>query len=78
MKYVWTMVNNLKLKISYKNMLFLTILTLAYAFIGAVVWLLAGKYLFHDEQWLLCFIGYPAVFLGFYGGMLYLYNHDFP
>lgn len=78
MKYVWTMVNNLKLKISYKNILFLTILTLAYAFIGAAVWLLVGKYLFYDKQWLLCFIGYPAVFLGFYGGMRYLYNHDFP
>ena len=27
--------------------------------------------------WLFCFIGYPAVFMGLFGGGIYLYNHEF-
>lgn len=45
--------------------------------VGVVVWMVLGKLLFPGVLWMMCFIGYPGIFAGFFGGIIYLYNHEF-
>lgn len=77
MKRLWNWVNRLKVKANVKNGVFVGGLTLGSAVFGAVVWLLAGRYYFQGVSWLCCFVGYPAVFVGIFGGTLYLYNNQY-
>lgn len=77
MKKLWNFVNELDVKRDVKTGLFLWILIIANICIGAVSWLLFGRILLPEIVWLLCFIGYPAIFVGFFGGILYIYYHEF-
>lgn len=36
-----------------------------------------GRLFLPGIDWLICFMGYPAMFIGLLGGTLYLYNHEF-
>ncbi len=67
----------MKLSRSAKDRLYLATQTLLYTIIGGAVWLLAGRYVLPETEWFLCFMGYPAVIGGFFGGVLYLYYHEF-
>ncbi len=77
MKRTWKWVNSLKVKKGTKVRLFLWIQTLINIMIGAVLWLLVGRLFLPGIDWLICFMGYPAMFIGLLGGTLYLYNHEF-
>lgn len=77
MKTVWNMVYRFDIKKSSKNTLFIGILILMNIMIGSLVWYTTGRILFSGISWLLCFAGYPAIIIGFFGGILYLYNHEF-
>lgn len=76
MKLVWNMVNKLDINIRWKRYLFLFCFSLICAATGLVLWLFAGRAIWSDVQWMLCFLGYPMVYIGFYGGYLYLAYHD--
>lgn len=76
MKLVWNMVNKLDINIRWKRYLFLFCFSLICAASGLVFWLFAGRVIWSDVQWMLCFLGYPMVYIGFYGGYLYLAYHD--
>ncbi len=78
MKKIWNTVNGLNVNTDIKNKLYIGILMLLTGIIGAVVWLLLGRLMVPDLGGLICFIGYSATVFGFIGGILYLYNHDFP
>lgn len=77
MKKLWNVVNGLDVKRDVKTGLFFWILIIANICIGAGLWLLFGRLFLPEIVWLLCFIGYPAIFVGFFGGILYIYNHEF-
>ena len=59
-----------------KQYVFILVNMLFFALIGLVCWIIAGQFLTKDISWLICFIGYPAVFIGFFGGVLYLYRKE--
>lgn len=76
MKKIWNTVKTLRLKNEYKNKLFILLSVVEYCLIGGLIWLVLGKIYFPGISWLLCFIGYPGIFIGFFGSILYLYRHD--
>lgn len=47
------------------------------ALLGAVFWLLTGSWFLSDKIWFICFSGYSAVFIGYFGGIIYLFAHDY-
>ena len=90
MKRLWNVINEMKIKKEIKNKLYLGVLiainivkimlfdyTAFGTFLGAGLWLLIGRIFLPGTEWLICFMGYPAIFIGFFGGILYLYNHEF-
>lgn len=77
MKRLWNVVNGLDSRSDVKTKIFLWIWVLANIGIGAGIWLLFGRLFLPEIEWLFCFMGYPAIFIGFFGGILYLYNHEF-
>ena len=77
MRILWSIVNAFKVKKNIKIRLFLSFLVVENIAIGAGIWLLIGRLFLPGIDWLICFIGYPAIFVGFFGGILYLYNHEF-
>ena len=77
MKKIWTFINKQNLSVLVKQRTFLTILIMGNLVLGGLVWLLFFRSMLLGISWLICFMGYPALFIGFFGGMLYLYKHDF-
>lgn len=77
MKKLWNIINRLETKKSMKNKLYLASLIFVNFVIGGAIWLLIGRLLLPGIDWLICFMGYPGIIIGFFGGVLYLYNHDF-
>lgn len=75
--FLWNMINGLNIKAGSKSVLFIFIMVVITGGFGGITWLIAGKWFLPDLWWLVCFIGYPAVFLGFLAGVIYLYNHEF-
>lgn len=77
MKRLWNVINEMKIKKEIKIKLYLGVLIAINIVMGGVAWLLFGRLVLPGIAWLLCFMGYPAIFIGFFGGILYLYNHEF-
>lgn len=77
MKRLWNAINETKISKATKNKLYLGALIAINVLIGGGAWLLLGRLILPGIDWLLCFMGYPAIFIGFFGGILYLYNHEF-
>ena len=77
MKTLWNMVNQIHIKNTWKNNLFLVLFILINMVLGACAWLLLGRLILPGTDWLLCFMGYPAVFVGLSGGVIYLYRNQF-
>ena len=77
MKTLWNMVNQIHVKNTWKNNLFLVLFILINMVLGACAWLLLGRLILPGTDWLLCFMGYPAIFVGLFGGVIYLYRNQF-
>ena len=77
MKRLWNAIKETKISKATKNKLYLGVLIAINVLIGGGAWLLLGRLILPGIDWLLCFMGYPAIFIGFFGGILYLYNHEF-
>lgn len=77
MKLIWNAVNKLNLYEKEKNYLFLLGSFILYGLIGFIIWTLIQFFVLSELEWMFCFIGYPAIFIGFAGGILYLYEHSF-
>ena len=77
MKTLWNMVNQIHIKNTWKNNLFLVLFILINMVLGACAWLLLGRLILPGTDWLLCFMGYPAIFVGLFGGVIYLYRNQF-
>lgn len=77
MKMIWKLVNPINVTVSVKIRLFLFMMIAANSVAGALAWAILGRIILSGTSWFICFIGYPAIFVGFFGGALYLYNHEF-
>lgn len=77
MRTLWELVNKLDVSVIGKNHVFIFCLAIVSGLIGAIVWFLLGKIFLPDISWFICFVGYPCVFIGYFGGVIYLYNHEF-
>lgn len=77
MHKIWNRVNNMKLSSYDKSRFFVFIITALSCFCGALIWVTVGRLILPEMRWLFCFAGYPAVFVGVFGGSLYLFNHEF-
>ena len=77
MKTIWKLINSLDVKSGTKNLLFLVLSTMGYALLGAVFWLITVSWFLSDKIWFICFSGYSAVFIGYFGGIIYLFEHDY-
>lgn len=74
---MWNVLNRANLRKNTKSFLFVSYNFVVAAMVGVVVWMVLGKLLFPGVLWMLCFIGYPGIFAGFFGGIIYLYNNEF-
>ena len=77
MKTLWNMVNQIHIKNTWKYNLFLPLFIFINLVLGACAWLLLGRLILPGTDWLLCFMGYPAIFVGLFGGVIYLYRNQF-
>ncbi|MCR4834381.1 MAG: hypothetical protein K5900_12470 [Butyrivibrio sp.] len=77
MRKLWNVLNKLDIKYDVKTAIFLCVSVAVNLGIGAGLWLLFGRIFFPGIEWLFCFMGYPAIFIGFFGGVIYLCNHEF-
>ena len=74
---LWMTISKMEINNATKNKLFLGAMIIVNILIGGVLWLILGRLIFVGIDWFICFMGYPAIFVGFFGGILYLYNHEF-
>lgn len=77
MKHIWLGIEGTGLRVSAKNALFLTLNIIIAAAIGGLIWAAIGQWMLPGGLWLFAFLGYPAVFAGLFGGVLYLWNNEF-
>ena len=77
MKQLWNVINGFDARKDAKTRLFLWLLVVANILIGAGLWIWIGRIFLPGIEWLICFMGYPAMFIGLFGGLIYLYNHEF-
>ncbi len=77
MKKIWMLLELSSLKKENKNIVFVTSSIILSVCLGAILWLLIGRLFLPQLIWLLCFMGYPGVVVGFFGSTFYLYNNEF-
>lgn len=75
MNALWKLINKSKAKREIKNMVFLFLLFAFWGLLGFAVWQIVRLFALNSISWAICFVGYPAYFIGFLGGVLYLWRH---
>lgn len=68
MRKLWNISKNVNL--------FLTLNTIAWAIIGFILWCVVRLVAFDNIISAICFIGYPAFFIGIIGGIIFLWNRN--
>lgn len=56
--------------------LFLVLNTIVWAVIGFAVWCIVRLAALDSIQWVICFMCYPAFFIGIVGGIIFLWNQN--
>lgn len=77
MKRLWNIVNEADTKKEWKTRLFLMLTMWFGGLIGCILWIAVGRIFLPATDMFLCFVGYPAFFMGPLGGAIYLYRHAF-
>lgn len=77
MKSMWQRIDAIHLDSNKKNIIFIVAMTVKDLLLGAIAWLLLGRMFLSGVEWMLCFMGYPAIFGGVIGSVVYLYNNEF-
>lgn len=72
--YIWNLVNERAWNRKGKERAFLICSVFFYAMIGLISWAIVGRLFFEQIEWFVCFVGYPGFFLGFVGGIMYLFR----
>lgn len=76
MKMIYGYVKKKAWSTEKENAVFLFCNTLFFMAVGTLCWLLAGRWVWNEVEGLVCFIGYPAIFWGLIGGILFLFRQD--
>lgn len=76
-KRISKVIQQLNMKKQCKNRAFLIVNTIVWGSIGALTGILLNCLKPVGRIEMFCYIGYPAVFIGFMGSILYLYQHEF-
>lgn len=77
MRYLWNRINLTKFKTEWKTKLFLLLSVSIFGVLGFLFWVILHPFVSDNLCAMLCFIGYPGIFLGFPLAILYLYHHEF-
>jgi len=77
MKYLWNAINKLGIRRKAKNTLFIWSVITIGILLGTLAWITVGRLYLPGFEWLFCFMGYPAMILGYFAGVVYIYNHEF-
>ena len=77
MKAIWKLSKKLLPTIISNIPLFLFLTTLFSSLMGYLVWYGIHFFLCNSTSAAICFIGYAGYFIGFLGGILYLYKNEF-
>lgn len=72
MEKLWNWVDSKQISEDSKNRLFLLLNCLKYGFLGYVVWVVISFVAFNNVIWAICFTGYSGLFIGYFGGILFL------
>lgn len=74
MTRLWNLIDNRKLSDEGKIRVFFFLNCLVYCVIGLLVWLVLSRLVIsiNTLEWALCFSIYPAFFVGYIGGFIYL------
>lgn len=73
-KKIYEYVNEKVWDRQWETKIFLLCNMLFFMFVGGVAWLLLGRLIWPGLDALVCFIGYPGIFVGLIGGILFLYR----
>lgn len=76
MRFIRNYVHHKKLNTSGRTRLFVFLTTLSSSLLGLVFWFVLHFFVLNEISWAICFAGYPGVFVGFIGGIIYLYRHN--
>lgn len=73
-KMLWNAVKKINTRVDRRR-LFILISVLLNAILGLILWLIIGRIYLPQIEWMVCFVGYPAVLAGYIGGITYLYRN---
>lgn len=76
MKTIWNYLNKRNLSTRKKTRIFLLCTTLFFSLTGLLVWFFLHFFVLATLSWAVCFMGYPGLFLGLWGGILFLYRQE--
>ena len=74
---LWKSISRSHMTRKQKQRFFLIFNTINHAIAGYILWLIFERYITNNRpEWLISFVGYPAVFGGFLLGIFYLFKKD--
>ncbi len=76
MKYYFGWCEDLYHALKENRFVFLLVNTVCFGFIGFCIWYILHFFCLDRLDWLICFIGYPAMVLGYFGGLFYFLQMD--
>ena len=74
MNLLWNCINRISLNDQLKITTFLFCSTVLAALMGFSIWWCIHFFVLNRMDWMICFMGYPALFAGFLGGVFYLWK----
>ena len=75
MNTIWNYLHKLNIGTTLQIFLFLFSTTLLSCVMGFIAWYALHFFVLNSISWAISFIGYTGFFVGFFGGILYLYRH---
>ena len=76
-RLIWNQIKKTQVARKTKQRIFIAVNVVLYMLLGIVAWYLFGVKRFSGSiRWFPCFVGYPAVLLGFAGSIFALFKLD--
>lgn len=76
MNILWKKIEKSKLNNKAKTYLFLFFNSVMCGVLGLLVWLVVSRFALNTIDWAICFAGYPALFIGLFGGFFFLFRKN--
>lgn len=72
MNMLWEWIDQRNLSEKAKTYVFLLLNIVIFGALGLVVWMIVSRFTLSTLDWAICFVGYPAFFIGYLGGFFFL------